>query len=96
MYQRCKKIVYDKTIKRLKTMGVGVVRKISFILLLVVLLSSLVTASQSAGQAPDQASQSEGNWTLLDAPTAPGGIVDELVEAPGSADTLYALLQSCR
>jgi photosystem II stability/assembly factor-like uncharacterized protein len=70
-----------------------VIRKISLNLLLIVLLSSLSTTYRSAGQAPDPISQSEQNWTLLDGPAAPGGIVDDLVETPQSLGTLYALFR---
>ena len=69
------------------------IRKISLSLLLIVLLSSLSTAYRSAGQSPDRVSQPEQNWTLLDGPTALGGIVDDLVETPQSPDTLYGLFQ---
>jgi photosystem II stability/assembly factor-like uncharacterized protein len=33
-----------------------------------------------------------GDWVPLDGPTAPGGIIDDLVIAPAATDTLFALL----
>ena len=69
------------------------VRKISLHVVLIVLFFSSTTAYPSAGQAPDRSNESDQDWSLVDGPTAPGGVVDDLVEAPQSPDTLFALFQ---